>query len=235
MPNNVLDELANTTDPGARVGAASARGVRDLALDVLRAVCARPAGPPAVRHPLGFVCVPLHRGPDAGLCLHMWPPGAAADRADTTTSQMHAHSWDLLSWVVCGRLGNRIIAVRDEPDHPTHRLFRVVSGQSGADELRATGRLVACVPGEEEWTSAGRPYEIPAGAFHTTSSPRHRSAASIVLARTRPGAADLSLGRIGLATHRVDRRGSPAGETIGIARAVLDQMLREPPAAEVTV
>lgn len=226
MPHDVLDELAHTTDPGAHT--ATARGARDLALAVLRAVCARTTAPPAVRHPLGFVCVPLHRGPDTGLCLHMWPPGAG-ERAAPTTSPMHAHSWDLLSWVVCGRLGNRIIAVRDEPDHPTHRLFRVVSG-GGRDELRATGRLVACTPGAEEWTPAGRPYEIPAGAFHTTSSPEHRNAASIVLARTRPGAADLSLGRIGLETHRVDRSGSTAGETIDMARAVLDQMLAEPPA-----
>jgi len=225
VPHDLLDTLATAPDVAGRL--TSAPDVRGLALDVLRAVCAR-TDPPGVAHPLGFVCVPLHRGADAGLCLHMWPAGAAV-RADPTTSQVHAHSWDLLSWVVCGCLGNQIVAVRDDAEHPTHRLFQVLS-ESGGDELRATDRLVASTPGRPEWTRAGRPYTIPAGAFHATATPPSGNAASLVLARTRPGAADLSLGGLTLDSHRVQRRHSPPGETIGVARAVLAQMLDEAPA-----
>lgn len=227
MPCDVLDTLAAAPDVAGRLTTASAPDIRDLALDVLRAVCAR-ADPPGVRHPLGFVCVPLHRGADAGLCLHMWP-ARAEDHADPTTSPVHAHSWDLLSWVVCGRLGNQIISVRDEPDRPTHRLFQVVSAPGG-DELRATDRLVTCVPGEPEWTGAGRPYTMPAGAFHATATPPYGTAASLVLALSRPGAADLSLGGLTLQSHRVRRHDNPPGETIDMARAVLAQMRHETPA-----
>lgn len=223
MPHDLLDTLAAAPDVAGRVTAET--DIRGLALDVLRTVCAR-ADPPGVAHPLGFVCVPLHRGAGVGLCLHMWPAGGA--RAGPTTSQVHAHSWDLLSWVVCGCLGNQIIAVRDDAEHPTHRLFQVRSGDAG-DELRATDRLVTCEPGRPEWTGAGRPYRIPAGAFHATATPPHGHAASIVLARDRPGTADLSLGGLGLDTHRVRRRNSLPGETIDVARAVLDQMLDERP------
>ena len=201
--------------------------VRGLALDVLRTVCAR-TDPPGVRHPLGFVCVPLHRGSGVGLCLHMWPAGGeTAETADPTTSQVHAHSWDLLSWVVCGCLGNQIVAVRDDAEHPTHRLFQVRSDGRGGDELRATDRLVTCAPGRPEWTGGGHPYTIPAGAFHATATPPDGNAASLVLARDRPGTADLSVGGLGLHTHHVRRRDSPPEETLDVAHAVLTQMLEE--------
>lgn len=226
MPTDLLDTLATAPDVAGRLTDTTGPDVRGLAIDVLRALCAR-TDPPGVAHPLGFVCVPLHRGADAGLCLHMWPAGSAG-HAEPTTSEVHAHSWDLLSWVVCGCLGNQIIAVRDDTEHPTHRLFQVVS-EAGGDELRATDRLVTCTPGRPEWTRAGRPYTIPAGSFHATATPPDGHAASLVLARTRPGAADLSLGGLTLDSHRVHRQASPPGATLDVARAVLAQMLDETP------
>src|SRR5258708_14211968 len=48
----------------------------------------------AVRHPLGFLCLPVERSGRFGVCLHLCPPEFTV--ASTTTSQMHCHSWDLI-------------------------------------------------------------------------------------------------------------------------------------------
>src|SRR5258708_22070643 len=77
----------------------------------------------AVRHPLGFLCLPIERHDDCGLCVHLW--GSRVAQARSTTSGMHAHSWDLVSLVLAGELRNDVVAVLDE--HPTHRVFAAIS------------------------------------------------------------------------------------------------------------
>ncbi len=82
----------------------------------------------AVRHPLGFLCFPVLRGDNLGVCVHIWTEGV---RAEPTTSPMHAHSWDLVSYVLYGTVRNDIIELTDGTDQ---RVFEVRSGQAG-DEL----------------------------------------------------------------------------------------------------
>jgi hypothetical protein len=46
----------------------------------------------AVRHPLGFVCLPLERVGEQGVCVHVWSDRlTGAQPASLTTSTTHAH------------------------------------------------------------------------------------------------------------------------------------------------
>src|SRR4030081_347780 len=71
----------------------------------------------AVRHPLGFICLPVQRSDADGVCVHLWQ--AELRNARSTTSQVHAHSWDLLSYVLFGEVHNEIVDVADDPANPT--------------------------------------------------------------------------------------------------------------------
>lgn len=179
----------------------------------------------AVRHPLGFVCFPVLRDGDDGVCVHVFrTPEAEPDR---TAPQVHCHSWDLTSTVLYGRLGNRHMDVEDDTGAPTHRVFEVFSDPSGIDELRPTRRLVRCRPGAEHTSAPGQTYALPAGEFHTTVVPDGRPTATLVLGRTLPGRVDLSLGPLAEPGHRMVRRTCDATQTARIARAAL-RRIHEP-------
>ncbi|MFD5266023.1 hypothetical protein [Streptomyces sp. NPDC058335] len=177
----------------------------------------------AVRHPLGFVCLPVLRDGPRGVCVHVFGPTDPG----LTGHQVHSHSWDLTSTVLYGRLGNRRVGVHEEPETPTHRVFEVHSDPSGVDELRPTRRLVRCLPGAEQTSSRGQTYALPAGEFHTTVVPDGSPAATLVLGRTLPGRADLSLGPVRAPGRRVVRRTCDAAQTVRIARAAL-RRIHEP-------
>ncbi|MGH3828479.1 MAG: hypothetical protein ACRDQX_15110, partial [Pseudonocardiaceae bacterium] len=76
------------------------RDIPQWASEVLGAVAQNRTSVAGVRHPLGFVCFPLERTGDAGVCVHVWSDSLA--RANLTTSTIHAHSWDLISYVLYG-------------------------------------------------------------------------------------------------------------------------------------
>jgi hypothetical protein len=145
----------------------------------------------AVRHPLGFLCLPLLREGTRGVCVHLYEedrgPGPAG-------SQMHAHSWELRSLVLYGRLTNRPVVVTDRPDVPTHRVFEVRSDPGGVDELLPTPRLVRGEPGPGQTSARGDAYSMPAGQFHTTVVEQGEPTATLVLGMSLPGHTDLSLG-----------------------------------------
>lgn len=141
---------------------------------------------PVVRHPLEFVCLPLYRYHEIGLCLHVWPDGD-----ETVTPVTHAHSWDLWSYVVCGTVQNQIMLIRDEPEVEEYGLYTVTS-VGRLDEVRATGRLVACTPQKRQDVRSGRIYHLPAGHFHRSG---HRGlTATVVLGVEREGNKNLILG-----------------------------------------
>lgn len=170
----------------------------------------------AVRHPLGFLCLPVERRADHGVCLHLWstdePP------VDLTTSGMHCHSWDLLSYVLYGRVRNTVLSIAD--DRPTHRVFEVVS-HGEVDEIRATSHRVSyAIRGVAEYT-AGQIYTLPAGVFHSTTIPDGRAAATVALGRTASDHDDLSLGPLDASTHHVRRHRCTPEETARAARRSL--------------
>ncbi|QYC40786.1 hypothetical protein Nocox_15860 [Nonomuraea coxensis DSM 45129] len=171
----------------------------------------------AVRHPLGFVCLPLERDGDEGVCVHLWSGSLA--HAESTTSQIHCHSWDLFSHVLYGQIRNVHVNVADAGAEATHRVFEVVS-DDGGDRISPTGRTVRHATGLVEVFGPGDTYTLPAGRFHSSVVPEGGEAATIALGRGRPGGHDLSLGPLDAGPHRVPRQRLDPGETALAVRLV---------------
>ncbi|MGH3909848.1 MAG: hypothetical protein ACRDRM_03360 [Pseudonocardiaceae bacterium] len=187
----------------------------------------------AVRHPLGFVCLPVQRRGVYGICVHLWTE--ERPELEVTTSPMHSHSWDLLSYVLYGEVRNQLVHVTDapgtgtdEPSVPTHRLFEVLS-DGDTDEICPTARLVRCEPGPMQSTRTGGTYRLAAGEFHMTVVPGEAEAATVVLGHARTDAVDLSLGPLTTRRHRVSRRPCTVPETAQaaglVARRLTDDMM----------
>ncbi|MFI6497677.1 hypothetical protein [Nonomuraea typhae] len=156
-----------------------------------------------VLHPLGFVCLPLERTGGDGVCLHVWSrrlPGA-----HSTTSQIHCHSWDLVSHVLYGQVRNVHAVVTDATAEATHRVFEVVSGADG-DRITPTPRTVRHAQGLVEVFGPGDTYTLAADRFHSSVVAENGEAATVALGRGREGSRDLSLGPLGAAGHHVARR-----------------------------
>ncbi len=171
----------------------------------------------AVRHPLGFTCLPVERaGPD-GICVHAWPADPPTVRP--TTSAMHSHSWDLLSHVLYGRVRNELIEVTDAPMDPAWRVYEVHS-RGDVDEMAATDRLVTAMTATVETHAAGDSYALRAGGFHTSEVDRGQPAVTVALGRTTPGACDLSLGAVDGRSHRIRRNRCDPAETARVAREI---------------
>lgn len=173
----------------------------------------------ATRHPLGFVCIPVERSGDHGVCVHVW--NAGLPRAGLTTSTIHSHSWDLVSHVLYGNVRNELIDVADAPDDPMYRVFEIHSW-GDVDEVRETSRLVRCEVSAAELNRQGDTYSLDAGHFHATTVTGE--AATVALGTVRPAATDLSLGGIDLKTHRVGRQRCNPAETALAARVVMERL-----------
>ncbi|MEW1846372.1 hypothetical protein AB0392_51170 [Nonomuraea angiospora] len=171
----------------------------------------------AVRHPLGFVCLPLERDGGDGVCVHLWSDSFA--HAESTTSQIHCHSWDLVSHVLYGQVRNVHAVVTDAGRDATHRVFEVVSGADG-DRISPTGRTVRHATGLVEVFGPGDTYTLAAGRFHSSVVPEGGEAATIALGRGRPGSRDLSLGPLGGGPHHVARQPLDARETDLVVRLI---------------
>jgi hypothetical protein len=172
----------------------------------------------AVKHPLGFLCLPLERSGDLGVCLHIWSP--ELELVEATTSGVHCHSWELVSFVLYGSVRNTRAQVADTPpagpDGATHRLFEVVS-RGEVDELRATGRTVRYSPGDTSTHGTGEVYTLPAGVFHSTNIEGGPEAATVALGRVRADGDDLSLGPLDTPSHRMRRVRCDPDETARVA------------------
>jgi hypothetical protein len=187
----------------------------------------------AVRHPLGFLCLPVRREGEHGVCVHVFDDAARGTAADPTDSPVHAHSWDLTSCVLYGEVGNLRVRVRERPEHPTHRLFEVRSTASvtgadpaagnalAVDEIRPTPRLVSCEPGLPRTCVAGDVYALAAGQFHATVVSPDTTAATLLLGRSLPGRFDLTLGPVDGRARRMVRQTCDVARTARTARTVL--------------
>lgn len=195
----------------------------DWAADVLEEIAAGRRDVAAMRHPLGFVCIPVERVGGRGVCVHVWTENLRT--AVPTTSAMHAHSWDLVSYVLYGNLRNELIEVTDAPPEPTHQVFEVRSGDD-VDELVPTGRLVGYEVVTAQSRVRGDTYSLPAGVFHATVV--RGEAATVALGDGALGSGrqskDLSLGGIETSTHRVRRQRCDREETARAARVVSDRL-----------
>ncbi len=75
-------------------------------VDVMRAISRGARPMTAIRHPLGFICLPVARDGEYGICVHMWTGHTST--VELTTLPMHSHSWDLLSYVLYGEIRNQL-------------------------------------------------------------------------------------------------------------------------------
>ncbi|TKK77114.1 hypothetical protein FDA94_38495 [Herbidospora galbida] len=162
---------------------------------VLQAVTAGALRVPAVRHPLGFFCLPVERDGDLGVCLHVWSPQLTT--SGSSTSLVHCHSWDLLSFVLYGQVSNVLGRISDGT---VHRLFEV-SGLGDEDAITATDRVVDYRPERLERFGAGQSYSLAAGVFHSTVIEGSGEAATVALGRMIRSGADLSLGPLDAPSH----------------------------------
>lgn len=235
MDYEYLSRIIGGAGPGghARAGDAARAAVAAWAIGALREVaeCSRPVL--AVRHPLGFTCLPIERTGWVGVCVHLWSD--QVDRAVPTTSQVHAHCWELTSYALFGALENRIMLVADAarsrdswPEPGLHRVLEVRS-EGDCDNLVPTARLVHCAPGQRQVIIAGDVYSVPAGAFHATDVPTGTEAATVALGRLVPGTPDWSLGPPGSFPHRVRRDRCDGGQTAAVARIILGRLLAATP------
>jgi hypothetical protein len=173
-----------------------------------------------VWHPLGFLCLPIERLGDHGVCVHQW---TLALPPCLTTSAVHSHSWDLSSYVLYGKLRNERMRVVDSPDFPTHRVFDVRS-HGDVDELSATTRLVSYHLESVNQYGEGGVYYLPAGEFHATVLADEKGAATVALGHSRKHTADLTLGGVYTRSHVVRRRRCAAPETARAARLIADRL-----------
>ena len=203
----------------AVLGAAAGQAAPRWAFGVLGEIARGRRNVAAMRHPLGFMCIPVDRTGDQGVCVHVWSDSLPSARP--TTSTVHAHSWDLISHVLYGSVRNELIDVTDAPVDPAYRVFEVHSG-GDVDELRETPRLVRCEIGAAELNRQGDTYTLPAGVFHATAV--LGEAATVALGSGRPGTMDLSLGGIDTRTHRVGRQRCDRDETASAARVVTERL-----------
>ncbi|WP_155368176.1 hypothetical protein [Catellatospora vulcania] len=173
----------------------------------------------AVRHPLGFICLPLSRDQsDVGVCVHVW---SDADVATRTTSAVHCHSWDLLSFLLSGSILNQTYQVDDDPEGPL-RVYEIRSAD-GHDEILTSARRVRITAGHADIRSSGEYYELPAGHFHASLT-RSPESVTVVLGRLREHASDLSLGALDVAPAARPRIRFDAEDTVTIVRDLLARM-----------
>jgi hypothetical protein len=202
-----------------RCGGTIGQTTRRWVLDVLDEIAQGRSSMVAKRHPLGFVCFPLERQGHQGVCMHVWSDGLP--RAAPTTSPVHSHSWDLISYVLYGSVRNEIFDVTDAPEQATYRLFEIRSDEE-IDQICATSRLVRCELAAAEVSHGGDSYTVPAGIFHATVI--RGEAATVAFGSSQPGRMDLSLGGIGTRTHRIRRQRCDRDETASVARMVVQQL-----------
>lgn len=194
----------------------AAQQIPRWSITTLRAVADGKADLRAVRHPLGFACLPVLRDGDYGICIHAW----LSDYQPVTA--VHAHCWDLTSYVLFGQLRNELPVVR-ETRPAAYRVLEVRS-RGDTDEIVPTARLVSCAPGTSQVNGDGDVYTVRAGTFHNSAVAPGSPTATVALGKMVAGGTDLSLGGIGAAPYRVRRVRCDRAQTAAIARAVIDRL-----------
>ncbi len=212
----LYEEISHGTAAGSLPG---------WALGVLRDITEGRTPVTAVRHPLGFLCLPLERRTSPagrlGVCLHLWSPWLA--RATATTSLVHCHSWDLVSYVLYGEVHNVPAGIEDADQSPTHQVFEVYS-HGDTDEIRATGHRVRYRPGAADEHRGGAVYTLPAGTFHSTAIGGDLNAATLALGRETRAGGDRSLGALDTPTHHVRRMRCGPLETARAAKLTAERL-----------
>lgn len=148
-------------DGGGDEGESLRSWVRQFLERIVKGDCA----PAAKLHPLGFTCIPAYRSAEFGLCVHGWLPWA--QRVTSPTSDMHMHTFDMVSAVLAGNVLNKELDLVDEgPDR--YRIFEIrKDGGEDVDLFTDTGQETAIEERTITKVSAGQRYRIGRFVYHS--------------------------------------------------------------------
>lgn len=139
--------------------------VRDWVRRFIEEVAVGERAPEVKMHPLGFLCFPVFRSDEFGCCVHAWLP--EGPRAQSPTSDMHMHTFDMISRVLAGTVTNHELEL-DFDAEPTHRIFAIDKGESeDVDVFSPTNMLAAPRFRPLEKYGPGEQYTILRGRYHT--------------------------------------------------------------------
>ena len=146
-------------------GGGDAACAQDWVRRFLEQIAEGERAPAAKLHPLGFHCIPVYRADDFGLCVHGWLPGA--QRETSPTSDMHMHTFDMISMVLHGNVINKELDLVDEGPQ-RYRIFEIrKDGSEDVDVFTDTGFDTAVREHDPAKISAGEKYAIGSGVYHS--------------------------------------------------------------------
>ena len=165
--------------------------------------------PPGTWHPNGFATFPITLVAGLGLVrLHAWPRGRR--RVVEGHPEIHRHSFDLYSRVICGQYVERTYRVYSKKKAPQHsrgdplHAYIVAPGRvGGPDVLQEASDLVVAVPdgSSNAVFPSGSWHDVPLGVFHSTPIPVGRLCLTVaVLGVPHPSTPGLLIGSPGFAT-----------------------------------
>jgi hypothetical protein len=138
---------------------------RDWVRRFLEQIARGERAPAAKLHPLGFHCIPVYRSADFGLCVHGWLPGA--QRETSPTSDMHMHTFDMISMVLHGNVINKELDLVEEGPQ-RYRIFEIgKDGGEDVDVFTDTGLDTAVAEHDPLKVSAGEKYAISRQIYHS--------------------------------------------------------------------
>ncbi len=192
--------------------------LRRHVVDLIDEIAAGKCAFRALLHPLGFVYVPLLRGPDWTLRLHIW------DTARVPASPIfHAHTWDLTSYVLHGGLENQLVHADTGVSDPAQRIYRVV-GHGDVDEFIWTDKTVRAEVESSEQVFTDQIYRMTSGSYHTTINPAGSDLVTVALAERVPGTEEQVLGPLDGSSHSYIRLPCPADLLQSHAACVLEKL-----------
>ena len=183
--------------------------------------------PAAKLHPLGFHCIPVYRSEDFGLCVHGWLPGAR--RETSPTSDMHMHTFDMVSMVLHGEVINKELdLVAAGPKR--YRIFEIdKDGGEDVDLFTDTGLDTAVLEHDPLKVSPGQTYSIRSKVYHSAEETARKGDFTVTLMLAKnwddgPQRTLVELERVATTPLRYERRLLSPSETRCAALEIGNQL-----------
>jgi hypothetical protein len=199
---------------------------REKVAEFLEGVLAGRRDPTMFRHPLDFLCLPLHRSDEYGLCVHAWLPDQDREPRDSTltTSDIHLHTWKLNSRIMYGCVENTLITVTPESKRPDYRIFNIFKDErdEDVDVLKPTKETVLTSVIRTEQVPQGSQYSLDAHQYHKANEGVNgEPTITLLLATDWDDKPQRTLGALEQKGHPVRRERCPAEQVEQVAKVLL--------------